>query len=76
MVAGWIILGLFVVLIIAAVFDTHRRRRVLEAAMPAGASRTTRRRIRREQRANDRAHEPATRPSIHTSTAAAEMPVG
>ena len=55
MVAGWIILGLFVVLIIAAVSDTHSRRRVLEAAMPAGASRATRRRIRREQRANDRA---------------------
>jgi len=55
MVAGWIIFGLFVVLIIAAVIDTHRRRRVLEAAMPAGASRATRRRIRRGQRAKDRA---------------------
>jgi hypothetical protein len=53
MVAGWIVLGLFVILIIAAVSDTHSRRRVLEAAMPAGASRATRRRIRRGQRAKD-----------------------
>jgi hypothetical protein len=55
MVTAWIILGLLVVLCIAAVYDTRRRRSVLDATMPAGASRTARRRIRREQRAKDRA---------------------
>ena len=55
MVTIWILMGIFSALIIAAMYDTKRRRRVLEATLPAGASRAVRRRILREQRAQDRA---------------------
>jgi hypothetical protein len=55
MVAVWIVVGLLAVLIIAAVYDTKRRRADLEATLPPGVSRASRRRIIREQRAQDRA---------------------
>lgn len=55
MVTARIVLGLLAALLIAAVLDTRRRRRVLEANLPAGVSRAARRKILREQRAQDRA---------------------
>ena len=55
MVIVWIALGLLAVLLIAAVYDTKRRRRVLEATLPAGVSRAARRKILRDQSAQDRA---------------------
>jgi len=55
MVTFWILLGLLAVLGIAAVYDTRRRRQVLEANLPAGVSRAVRRKILREQRGQDRA---------------------
>jgi len=55
MIAVWIVLGLLAVLIIAAIYDTKRRRGVLEATLPPGVPRASRRRIVREQRAQDRA---------------------
>ena len=55
MVTVWIVLGLLAVLIVAAVYDTKRRRGILEATLPPGVPRASRRRILREQRAKDRA---------------------
>jgi hypothetical protein len=55
MVAAWSILGLLVVLSIAAHYDTRRPAASSRRTMPAVASRTARRRIRREQRAKTRA---------------------
>lgn len=55
MIGGWIVIGLFVVLIAAALYDTRRRRRVLEANLRPGISRGARRTILREQREQRRA---------------------
>lgn len=55
MVTMWIVVGLLFVLSIAAVYDTKRRRRVLESTLPVGVSRVGRRRILRERRAEQRA---------------------
>ena len=55
MAAGWIVIGLFTVLLLAGAYDTRRRRQVLEANLPAGISRAARRTILREQRAENRA---------------------
>ena len=55
MVTVWIVLGLLAVLIIAVVYDTKRRRGILEATLPPGVSRASRRRILRDQHAKDRA---------------------
>ena len=58
MVAGWVAIGILVVLVVLVVagfYDTRRRRQVLEANLPAGIPRGTRRTILREQRAQKRA---------------------
>ena len=55
MVGGWIVIGLFVVLVVAALYDTRRRRGALEANLRPGISRGARRTILREQRAQRRA---------------------
>lgn len=51
MLTVWIVVGLLAALLLAAVYDTRRRRPVLEANLPAGVSRAARRKILREQRA-------------------------
>jgi hypothetical protein len=55
MVGGWIVIGVFVVLVVAALYDTKRRRQVLEANVRPGISRGARRTILREQREQRRA---------------------
>ena len=55
MVAGWVAIGLLVVLVVAGFYDTTRRRQVLEANPPTGIPRGARRTILREQRAQKRA---------------------
>jgi len=55
MAAAWIAIGLLVVLVIVGFYDTRRRRRVLEANLPAGIPRGARRTILREQRVQRRA---------------------
>jgi hypothetical protein len=55
MIAVWIVVGLLAVLIAAALYDTKRRRGILESTLPPGASRVNRRQVLREQRAQDRA---------------------
>jgi hypothetical protein len=57
MVTFWIILGLLAVLLVAAAYDTRRRRQVLQANLPAGASRVVRRKILRQQRTQARAEQ-------------------
>jgi hypothetical protein len=57
MITFWIVLGLLAVLLVAAAYDTRRRRSVLEANLPAGISRAARRKILREQRAQARAEQ-------------------
>ena len=54
MITVWIVLGLLVVLIIAALVDNRRRRSVLEATLRPGITRSQRRAVLREQRAHDR----------------------
>ena len=54
MVAVTVVLGALVVLVLAAAYDQHRRRPVLEATIPAGTSRADRRRILRAERARAR----------------------
>jgi hypothetical protein len=60
MVTVWIVVGLLAGLLIAAVYDTRRRRPVLEANLPAGILRAARRKILREQRARGPAATTAT----------------
>ena len=55
MITVCIVVGLLVVLVVAAVFDNKRRRSVLEANLPPGLPRAVRRKILRDQRAPDRA---------------------
>jgi len=55
MIAVWIVVGLLAVLITAALYDTRRRRGILESTLPPDASRPSRRRALRDQRAQDRA---------------------
>ena len=54
MVGVTVVLGALVVLVLAAAYDQHRRRPVLEATIPAGTSRADRRRILRAERARAR----------------------
>ena len=68
------LLGLLAVLVMATVYDTRRRRRVLDANLPAGVSRAVRRRILREQRTQDRATRADTPPSTRACTAAGDAP--
>ena len=55
MVGGWIVIGLLGLLVVAGLYDTKRRRRVLEANLRPGISRGARRTILREQRVQKRA---------------------
>ena len=55
MTTVWILTGVLAVLIIVAMYDRKRRRRVLDVTLPADVPRAVRRKILREQRAHDRA---------------------
>jgi hypothetical protein len=68
MVAVMVVLGALVVLALAAAYEQHRRRPVLEATIPAGASRSGRRRILRVERArarSERIQYKATHPYLY-----------
>jgi hypothetical protein len=55
MITTWIVVGLLAVSVIATIYDTKKRRGVLEATLPGGTTRAARRTIMREQRAQKRA---------------------
>jgi hypothetical protein len=68
MVAVTVVLGALVVLVLAAAYEQHRRRPVLEATIPAGTSRAGRRRILRAERAwarSERIQYKATHPHLY-----------